>query len=213
MVRPAPGRNSGCAACRNHSRWGRLFRQTAGGQRYRRALVGGYGHWPAVHRQDTRLYRSNELSFGNILLITRNDIFYVIGLDVLVLGVVGIFYNKFLAICFDDEFAGLRGIRTHWLYLVLLCLTALTIVLLVRIVGIVMVIALLTLPAAIAGTFAASIRQMMLLATLLCAIFILSGLAVSYRLDLPSGPVIIAIAAAVFLASVLLRKFLPLRRS
>ena len=151
--------------------------------------------------------------FGNILLITRNDIFYVIGLDVLVLGVVVIFYNKFLAICFDDEFAGLRGIRTHWLYLVLLCLTALTIVLLVRIVGIVMVIALLTLPAAIAGTFAASIRQMMLLATLLCAIFILSGLAVSYRLDLPSGPVIIAIAAAVFLASVLLRKFLPLRRS
>lgn len=151
--------------------------------------------------------------FGNILLITRNDIFFVIGLDVLVLGVVGIFYNKFLAICFDDEFAGLRGLRTHWLYLILLCLTALTIVLLVRIVGIVMVIALLTLPAAIAGTFAASIRQMMLLATLLCAIFIVSGLAVSYRLDLPSGPVIIAIAALMFLLSTLACKFLPMRRS
>ena len=114
--------------------------------------------------------------FGNILLITRNDIFYVVGLDVLVLGVVGIFYNKFLAICFDDEFAGLRGIRTHWLYLLLLCLTALTIVLLVRIVGIVMVIALLTLPAAIAGTFAASIRQMMLLATLLCLIALVASM-------------------------------------
>ncbi len=151
--------------------------------------------------------------FGNILLITRNDIFFVIGLDVLVLGVVGVFYNKFLAICFDDEFAGLRGLRTHWLYLILLCLTALTIVLLVRIVGIVMVIALLTLPAAIAGTFAASIRQMMLLATLLCAIFIVSGLAVSYRLDLPSGPVIIAIAALMFLLSTLACKFLPMRRS
>lgn len=151
--------------------------------------------------------------FGNILLITRNDIFFVIGLDVLVLGVVGVFYNKFLAICFDDEFAGLRGLRTPWLYLVLLCLTALTIVLLVRIVGIVMVIALLTLPAAIAGTFAASIRQMMLLATLLCAIFIVSGLAVSYRLDLPSGPVIITIAAVMFLLSTLACKFLPIRRS
>jgi zinc transport system permease protein len=138
--------------------------------------------------------------FGNILLITRNDIFFVLVLDVLVVSIVGIFYNKFLAICFDDEFAHLRGVRTHWLYLLLLCLTALTIVLLVRIVGIVMVIALLTLPAAIAGNFAKSIRQMMILAVLLCAIFILSGLSISYQLDLPSGPVIITIAAAVYLA-------------
>jgi len=138
--------------------------------------------------------------FGNILLITRNDIFFVLVLDVLVVSIVGIFYNKFLAICFDDEFAHLRGVRTHWLYLLLLCLTALTIVLLVRIVGIVMVIALLTLPAAIAGNFAKSIRQMMILAILLCAIFILSGLSISYQLDLPSGPVIITIAAAVYLA-------------
>lgn len=138
--------------------------------------------------------------FGNILLITRNDIFFVLMLDIVVVCIVGIFYNKFLAICFDNEFAYLRGVRTHWLYLVLLCLTALTIVLLVRIVGIVMVIALLTLPAAIAGNFATSIRQMMIIAILLCAIFILSGLSISYQLDLPSGPVIITIAAAVYLA-------------
>lgn len=137
--------------------------------------------------------------FGNILLITRNDIFFVLALDILVVGIVGVFYNKLMAICFDNEFAGLRGVRTHWLYLVLLCLTALTIVLLVRIVGIVMVIALLTLPAAIAGNFARSIRQMMLLSILLCAIFVLFGLSISYQLDLPSGPVIITIAAAVYL--------------
>lgn len=137
--------------------------------------------------------------FGNILLITRTDIFLVLALDLLVVGVIAMFYNVFLAVCFDDEFAGLRGIHTHWFYLVLLCLTALTIVLLVRVVGIVMVIALLTLPAAIAGNFASSIKQMMLLSIMLCAIFILSGLSTSYVLDLPSGPVIIVIAAGVYL--------------
>lgn len=140
--------------------------------------------------------------FGNILLITTNDIFFVLALDVLVLTVVGLFYNKFLAICFDEEYAGLRGIRTHWLYLLLLCLTALTIVLLVRVVGIVMVIALLTLPSAISGNFASNIKQMMLLSTILCAIFIATGLSTSYSLDLPSGPVIIVIAATVYLAVV-----------
>ena len=137
--------------------------------------------------------------FGNILLISRSDILFVLVLDILVVSVVAVFYNVFLAVCFDDEFAGLRGVATHWFYLLLLCLTALTIVLLVRIVGIVMVIALLTLPAAIAGNFAANVRQMMILATLFCVFFIVSGLAASYSLDLPSGPVIIVIAAAVYL--------------
>ena len=139
--------------------------------------------------------------FGNILLITKNDLFFVIALDILILVIVGLFYNKFLALCFDEEYARLRGLRTHWLYLLLLCLTALTIVLLVRIVGIIMVIALLTLPAAIAGNFARSIWQMMLVATLICAVFIVSGLGISYTLDLPSGSVIILIATAAYLLS------------
>jgi len=149
--------------------------------------------------------------FGNILLITRTDIFLVLALDVLVVGVIVLFYNVFLAVCFDDEFAGLRGIHTRWFYLVLLCLTALTIVLLVRVVGIVMVIALLTLPAAIAGNFASSIKQMMLLSMVLCCIFILSGLSTSYVLDLPSGPVIIVIAAGVYLTVVVGAKLLAHR--
>lgn len=151
--------------------------------------------------------------FGNILLITRSDMLFVLILDVLVVGIVAVFYNCFLAVCFDEEYAGLRGVRTHWFYLVLLCLTALTIVLLVRVVGIVMVIALLTLPAAIAGNFAGSVKQMMLLATVLCGIFILAGLSTSYSLDLPSGPVIIVIAAAVYLLVLVGKRFFCLLRN
>lgn len=145
--------------------------------------------------------------FGNILLITQDDIYFVGLLDIIVVGCVAIFYNKFLAVCFDNEYAGLRGLNTHWLYLLLLCMTALTIVLLVRIVGIVMVVALLTLPAAIAGNFARSILQMMALSIALCALFILSGLSISYPLDLPSGPVIITLAALVYLVVAIKKRF------
>jgi zinc transport system permease protein len=137
--------------------------------------------------------------FGNILLVSQNDFLFVLALDVVVLGLVGFFYNSFLAVCFDEEFARLRGVSTGWIYLLLLCLTALTIVLLVRVVGIVMVIALLTLPASVAGNFSKNIFQMMLLAVVFCVAFVVSGLALSYSLDLPSGPVIIVIAALVYL--------------
>lgn len=137
--------------------------------------------------------------FGNILLLSKTDMYMVIGLNILVLTVIFLFYNRFLALCFDEEYARLRGVQTPWFYLLLLCLTALTIVVLIRIVGIVMVIALLTLPSAIAGNFARGMRQMMVVSVLLCMVFVTAGLGTSFTLDLPTGPVIIMIAAIFYL--------------
>ncbi len=137
--------------------------------------------------------------FGNILLISQADLWLVLALDTVVAGTALLFYHQLLAVCFDEEYARLRGIRTDLFYLLLLCLTALTVVLLVRVVGIVMVIALLTLPAAVAGSFARGLWQMMVLATLCSMLFISSGLAVSYSYDLPSGPTIIVVAGLAYL--------------
>jgi zinc transport system permease protein len=137
--------------------------------------------------------------FGNILLISQRDLWLVAGMDVVV-AVVGVgFYHKFLALCFDEEFAELRGVQAKAFYLILLCLTALTVVLLVRVVGIVLVIALLTLPPAVAGYFSRQLWQMMLLAVLFCAIVVGAGIAISYPVDLPSGPVIILLAGSAYL--------------
>jgi len=144
--------------------------------------------------------------FGNILLISRSDIWLVLGLDLVVVGVAAIFYHKFLAVCFDEEFARLRGLNTDFHNLLLLCLTALTVVLLVRVVGIIMVIALLTLPAAVAGTFARTLGQMMLGAILCCLLFVTAGLSLSFVHDLPSGPTIILVAAVGYLAALALKK-------
>ncbi len=137
--------------------------------------------------------------FGAIMLISRHDLWLVLAMDVVV-AVVGLgFYNKLLAVCFDEEFAELRGVPVKRYYLLLLCLTAVTVVLLVRVVGIVLVIALLTLPAAVAGHFARRLWQMMALAVVCCAAFVLAGLALSYPANLPAGPVIILVAGTAYL--------------
>lgn len=138
--------------------------------------------------------------FGDILLISHTDLWMVIGLDIVVAGIAIWFYNQLLAVCFDAEFAGLRGLNVGAIYILLLCLTALTIVLLVRVVGIVMVIALLTIPAAIAGQFARRLWQMMVLAVIFCAVFTCTGLAFSYAHGLSSGPTIIIIAGLAYIA-------------
>ena len=132
--------------------------------------------------------------FGNILFIEKNDLWLVLGLDILVIVLGILFYNKFLAVCFDEEFARLRGVKVEFYYLLLLFLTALTVVLLVKVVGIVMVVALLTLPAAVAGVFSKRLWQMMVLSVIFCIVFVSVGIGVSYVYDLPTGPIIILFA-------------------
>jgi zinc transport system permease protein len=151
------------------------------------------------------LYKANHYAgamaylFGDILVVNSHDVWTVLAMDVVVT-VLGLgFYPKLLALCFDEEYARLRGVRTKLLYMMLLCLTAVTVVLLVRVVGIVLVIALLTLPAAIAGHFARQLWQMMAGAVVCCMAVVTAGIAVSFPLALPSGPVIILIAGAAYL--------------
>ncbi|MEW6236701.1 MAG: metal ABC transporter permease [Candidatus Omnitrophota bacterium] len=144
--------------------------------------------------------------FGNILMVAQEDIYAIGLLDALIALIVFLFYKQFLAICFDEEYARLQGVRVEAMYLLLLCLIALTVVALIQVVGIILVIALLTLPAAVAGHYARSLGQMMLLAVLLGIAFTASGMAVSYQPDLPAGATIIIIAGTVYLLSTLYKE-------
>jgi zinc transport system permease protein len=150
--------------------------------------------------------------FGSILMVSPQDLWMIAGLDILIVVIGVLFYNQFLALCFDEEFARLRGIPVDLYYLILLCLTALTVVLLVTVVGIVMVIALLTLPAAVAGEMTKKLWHMMSLATALTVLFTTTGLAVSYGPDLPAGAVTIIIAGGAYLLVVSALRLFPWRR-
>ena len=150
--------------------------------------------------------------FGNILMVSSEDLWLIAALDALVVGVGLLFYNQLLAVCFDEEFARLRGVHVDFFYLLLLCLTALTVVLLVTVVGIVMVIALLTLPVAVAGHFAKRLWQMMVLSAVLTILLNSFGLFFSYGADLPAGATTIVLAGALYLAVIFFSRFLRLRR-
>ena len=146
-------------------------------------------------------YNENLMSylFGNILMVTPSDLWLIGILDIIVVAVGLLFYNQFLAVCFDEEFARVRGINVEFYYLLLLCLTALTVVILVTVVGIVMVIALLTLPVAVASYFSKTLWRTMILATIFSILFTFFGLTISYTPNLPAGATIILLAGATYL--------------
>jgi zinc transport system permease protein len=147
--------------------------------------------------------------FGNIVLVDAAELRLLIGLDLVVVAVAVLFYQPLLALCFDEEFAQVRGVNVTFYYMLLLVLVALTVVTLIYVVGIVLVIALLTLPVAIAGKFAHRMWQMMALAALLSSLLTSLGLAVSFAPDLPVGATTIILAGAAYM----LVQFLVPRRS
>ena len=137
--------------------------------------------------------------FGNILMVRKTDLMLIMGLDLFVVAVCFFFYHQLEAICFDEEYARLRGVSVELYYIMLLCLTALTVVALVQVVGIVMVIALLSLPAAAAAFLTRKLWQTILVATGLNLVFMVGGLSLSYGSDLPAGATIILLSAVVYL--------------
>ena len=147
--------------------------------------------------------------FGSILAVPASDLWQMGAIAVGVVITVSFYYNDFLAMSYDDEFARLRRVPVTFLYCLLLVMTALTVVMIIRVVGLILVIALLTIPPFIAEKFTGSLRAMMVVASLLSCFFTVSGLWLSYLLNLTSGATIILVAAVGFFAAALWGRFKP----
>ena len=149
--------------------------------------------------------------FGSILAVPASDLWQMGAMGIIVIVIVTYYYNDFLAMSYDDEFARLRNIPVTFLYCLLLGMIAITVVMIIRVVGLILVIALLTIPPFIAEKFTGSLRTMMVASSILSCLFTITGLCLSYLLNLTSGATIILVAAAGFFMAVLWERLKPIR--
>jgi len=147
--------------------------------------------------------------FGSILTVPDTDIWMMVGVGAVILAVVIYFYNDYLALSYDEEFAQIRGVNVKALYILMTVMLALGIVMVIQVVGLILVIALLTIPPYIAEKFSKSLFQMMVLSSLLSAFFTVGGLWFSYEFNLTSGASIILVAGIGFLISLGVERLLP----
>lgn len=162
-------------------------------------------------------YKADLMSylFGSILAVPAQYLWWMVGLNVLILALVALFYKELLAASFDETFAVTRNVPVTAIHLAMVALIALAVVMMMQVVGLIMVIALLTMPAAIAVQWIKDVRWAMLLGTLLSAVFSVVGLWLSYSMNLTSGATIILVAGVAYLGSLAatrLRRVRPLER-
>jgi len=147
--------------------------------------------------------------FGSILTVPDSDIWMMLGVGLVIVAVVVCFYNDYLALSYDEEFAQIRGVPVKTLYILMIVMLALGIVMIIQVVGLILVIALLTIPPYIAEKYSRSLLNMMVLSSALSAIFTVAGLWLSYVFNLTSGASIIMVAGLGFLISLGIEHLLP----
>jgi zinc transport system permease protein len=154
---------------------------------------------PQTYRQDLLGYL-----FGNILSVGRTDLWGLLVLSGLSLGVLTLLFKEFLFLGADEEAAKAAGLPTGLLNYLLLSIMAITIVAAMKLVGIVLVSAFLVIPAATGQALARSVRGMVVISIGSALLSVGAGLWLSYLWTLPSGASVVLFSAALFFVSYLL---------
>ncbi|MFC4320798.1 metal ABC transporter permease [Litchfieldia salsa] len=144
--------------------------------------------------------------FGSVSAVSRNDLWTVLGITILVLSVVFLLYKELFLLSFDEEHAVVTGIRAKWLHFIFIITVALVIAASMRIVGIMLVSSLMTLPVAAAMRVAKGFKQTIFLSVIFGEISVIIGLIVSYYLDLAPGGTIVVLAVVILIGAIMWKK-------
>ncbi|MGF1495339.1 MAG: metal ABC transporter permease [Elainellaceae cyanobacterium] len=140
----------------------------------------------------------NHFLFGNILGVTAGEVRDTAIIAVLVLLGVVMLYKELLFYSFDPLGAQAAGLPTNLLSSGLMVLIALTVVASLKSVGVILVLALLITPSATAYLLVSRLHHVMLLGSGIGVFASVSGMYLSYFINLPSGPAIVLVAFSLF---------------
>ncbi|WP_329904679.1 metal ABC transporter permease [Porphyromonas pogonae] len=146
-------------------------------------------------------YSTNLASylFGNILLVTTQDLIALALMALLMTIAFVVFYRPILYTAFDPDFARTKGVRVKLIETLMFIAIAIGIVLSIRLVGIMLLMSLLTLPQTIMNLYTYSFRKMLVGSVIIALCACVAGLLGSYYWGLPSGAFIILVLVTLFI--------------
>ena len=183
------------------SRQGTLKEDTAIGILFAAALSLGVALISTIQTYAVDL---THILFGNILGVSSADLVLITILGILVLLIILIFYKEFLVISFDTVLAATLRLPAELLRNLMLILLALTVVVSLQTVGVGLVAALLVTPGATAYLLTRRLPAMMLVSAGIGTFSSITGLYLSYYINVASGAAVVLIATAIFLVVFLL---------
>lgn len=147
-----------------------------------------------------------SLLFGDLLAVTKNDLWVIYGLSAVVLTLLALLWQQLINITVDPELAAVEGTNVALVRTALMLITALVIALAMKVVGVLLITALLIIPAATARRLTRTPEQMAVMASIIAMLTVVMGLAMSWNLDTPAGPSVVISASFLFCLSLAYRR-------
>lgn len=148
----------------------------------------------------------NSFLFGNILTISRADLWAFGVFTAVVCGFFAWRYKQIIACAFDRDFARVIGLPTRFITYTMTVLVAVCIVLTIRLVGVMLLMSMLSLPIMTAEVFARRYGSMMALSVAVSVVCSLAGLFIGAVVDVPCSAFIVLINAGVFILAKIIKK-------
>ncbi len=155
-----------------------------------------------------RGFNSNLYSYliGSILTLNNFDLILALSLLLAVIIFLKLFYQDMFYLTFNEELAYLYRHRVNLANIIFTLLTAMVVVISIRAVGILLISALLVIPSMIALNLASSFKQALLISSFSAMVAAISGIIVSYIVDLPPSGVIVLLLFAGFVVTSAFKK-------
>ncbi|WP_027954577.1 MULTISPECIES: metal ABC transporter permease [Halobacillus] len=147
-------------------------------------------------KSSTDLY---HILFGNVLAVRSSDMWITMGIGLVVLAAVYLFYKELLVTSFDETMGAAYGLPVRMIHYFLMTLLTMVTVASLQTVGIVLVVAMLITPAAAAYLLTDRLSIMIFLAAGIGVISSITGLYFSFTYNLASGAAIVLAATALFI--------------
>jgi zinc transport system permease protein len=141
--------------------------------------------------------------FGSILLISMEDTLFVIGISSGIVATLVILRKQLLHFTFDEEQAKINGLNVDRLNYVFVILASVTVITSMRLVGILLISALIVLPNITSMMFGKGFKKTVIISMSISVFSVVSGIILSYYLDLAPSGIIVMISVAILVCTLL----------
>ena len=143
--------------------------------------------------------------FGSILLISNEDTIMILAISAGIIATLTILQKQFLHLTFNEEQAKLVGLRTTLLNYAFVVLASITVVTSMRLVGILLISALIVIPNITAMMFGKGFKKTVFISMGIAVISVISGILVSYFLNVAPSGTIVVIAVGILVGTLVLK--------
>ena len=140
----------------------------------------------------------NTYLFGSITTVSVTDLWVIVALAAVVLALCVGLQPQLFAVCQDEEYARVAGLRVRAYNVLIAVMAAVTVTVAMRTVGLLLVSALMVVPVATAQQATRGFRATFALALVLGVLPSLTGVVFSYYVDVAPGASIVVIALVGF---------------